>query len=90
MRKVVGISAIILFAGIVGAMAQSQVPQGPADQNGRSQGTPAGVPASPVPKPAESKSRTNLGPPYDACYLKCINSGNPADFCQHNAKSYCS
>jgi hypothetical protein len=26
--------------------------------------------------------RQNSGPPYDSCYMKCINSSHPADFCQ--------
>jgi len=26
--------------------------------------------------------RTSAGPPYDSCYMKCIQSMHPADFCQ--------
>jgi hypothetical protein len=26
--------------------------------------------------------RRNMGPPYDSCYMNCINSSHPADFCQ--------
>jgi hypothetical protein len=89
MRKTLGISAIVLLAGIVAAGAQSQGQQGPKDENQKDKNQPSTLPpaVNNLTK-AETKSR-NSGPPYGDCYLKCINTGNPADFCQHNYASYC-
>jgi hypothetical protein len=28
------------------------------------------------------------GPPYSSCFMKCINSGHPADFCQNVARDH--
>jgi hypothetical protein len=89
MRKIIGISVVALLAGIAGAEAQSQAPQGTGNQSGNSP-VITGTGANNVPSAAQSKDRRNSGPPYSDCYLKCINSGNPADYCQDRAKSYCS
>ncbi len=88
MRKIVVISALALLAWIATAEAQSPVQQNLPDQNAKNPATSGGAGANGVQKPAESKDR-NSGPPYTDCYLKCINSGNPADYCQDRARSYC-
>jgi hypothetical protein len=90
MRKTLGISAIVLLAGITLAGAQSQGQQGPTDQNKKDKNQPGTLPpaVNNLTKPAEPKGR-NSGPPYGDCYLKCINTGNAADYCRDNASSYC-
>jgi hypothetical protein len=90
MRKVIGISAIALVVGIASAGAQTQVLPSSPNQNGNNQVTIGPTGPNSVSRPPEPTARSNSGPPYSDCYLKCINSGNPADFCQSNAKSYCS
>jgi hypothetical protein len=32
--------------------------------------------------------RTSAGPPYDSCYMKCVQSSHPADFCQEVARQH--
>jgi hypothetical protein len=32
--------------------------------------------------------RTSAGPPYNSCYMKCIQSSHPADFCQEVANQH--
>jgi hypothetical protein len=88
MRKLVGISAIAFLAGIAGSEAQSPVQQSTAGQNNKDQPATSGATPNNLPKPAEPKAR-NSGPPYSDCYLKCINAGNAADYCQDRASSYC-
>jgi hypothetical protein len=34
-------------------------------------------------------SRRDSGPPYSACYMNCIYSGHPADFCQNVSYHFC-
>jgi hypothetical protein len=36
---------------------------------------------------ADAQSR-NSGPPYGRGYMRCINSGHPADFCQNVSKDF--
>jgi hypothetical protein len=88
MRKIIGTFALAVLAGIAGAEAQNQAPQGTGNQSGNSP-VIAGTGTNKVPSPGDSKGR-NSGPPYTDCYLKCINSGKSADYCQDTAKSYCS
>jgi hypothetical protein len=33
-------------------------------------------------------ARRHSGPPYGRCFMECINSGHPADFCQTVAHSH--
>jgi hypothetical protein len=33
--------------------------------------------------------RRNDGPPYSRCFMKCINSGHPADFCRTVPFHFC-
>lgn len=33
-------------------------------------------------------ARRRSGPPYGRCFMQCINSGHPADFCQAVAHSH--
>jgi hypothetical protein len=33
--------------------------------------------------------RRNDGPPYGRCFMKCINSGHPADFCRTVPFHFC-
>jgi hypothetical protein len=33
-------------------------------------------------------SHRNSGPPYGSCYMKCINSSHPADFCRDVASQH--
>jgi hypothetical protein len=35
-----------------------------------------------------SHRHRNSGPPYGPCYMKCINSGHPADFCQNVSRQH--
>jgi hypothetical protein len=81
MKRIIGASIVCLLAGLAGAAAQSQAPQGATGQSSNSQ--------VPPPKPVEPK-RSNSGPPYSDCYMKCINSGNPGDYCQINEQNFCS
>jgi hypothetical protein len=34
-------------------------------------------------------SRWDSDPPYRDCYMNCINSGHPADFCQNVSYHFC-
>ena len=34
-------------------------------------------------------SRWDSDPPYSDCYMNCINSGHPADFCQNVSYHFC-
>jgi len=91
MRRLIGISAVALLAGIAGSDAQSpapQVPQGTAGQNSTVQQPGSGTAPRVGPTEAEAKS-DHSGPPYGDCYLKCINTGNPADFCRSDFANYC-
>jgi hypothetical protein len=38
---------------------------------------------------AYRRHRRNDGPPYGRCYLRCINSGHPADFCRDVSSDFC-
>jgi hypothetical protein len=33
--------------------------------------------------------RRTSGPPYGRCFMNCINSSHPADFCQNQAYHFC-
>ena len=95
MRKTLGILAITFIAGIAGVKAQSPaIPQGASGQSGATQssqnqaaggGTNSNSGQKPIPQPR----RENSGPPYSDCYMKCINAGNPGDYCRANSKNYC-
>ena len=90
MRKPLQILAMMLMAGISGAEAQGPaVPQGAAGQNSQNQTAVGGTSPNSGQKPPAQQSRENSGPPYDNCYMKCINAGNQGDFCRANSKNYC-
>ncbi len=38
---------------------------------------------------AHRRHRRNDGPVYGRCYMRCINSGHPADFCQDVSSDFC-
>jgi hypothetical protein len=42
-----------------------------------------------VPYRYDWHSRWDSGPPYSDCYMNCINSGHPADFCQNVSYHFC-
>jgi hypothetical protein len=33
--------------------------------------------------------REPSGPPYSRCYMNCINSSHPADFCKEQSSDFC-
>ncbi len=88
MARIIGLLIVAFFATNTGAQAQVAAPsQGAAAQTAPNQG--AAPAASSSAQQQQSRARENEGPPYSSCYLKCINSGDPADFCQLNSKDYC-
>ena len=90
MRKTLWISAVTLIAGFAGVNAQSPaIPQGVPGQNGQNQTSGGGTNPNNEQKPVTKQSRENFGPPYTDCYVKCINAGNPGDYCRANSKNYC-
>ena len=90
MRKTLPMLAIALIAGSASAEAQSPAaPQGAAGQTSQNPGAGGGTNSNSGQKPLTQPSRDNYGPPYDNCYMKCINAGNTADFCSANSKNYC-
>jgi hypothetical protein len=90
MRETLQILAFSLIAGITGVQAQSPAaPQGPAGQSSQIQTAGSGANANNGQKPIAQPSRDNSGPPYSDCYMKCINAGNPGDYCRANSKNYC-
>jgi outer membrane lipoprotein-sorting protein len=38
---------------------------------------------------APYRYRWDSDPPYSDCYMNCINSGHPADFCQNVSYHFC-
>lgn len=90
MKRIILVAALAIIAGASGANAQSAATaQGPSNQTAP-QTPPAGTGASPVQKRQNARDQLDTDLVYQKCYMKCINSGNPADFCEAKAGGFCS
>ena len=105
MRSVIAAVALALLAVATGANAQTQPQsQGTQPStSAKSQAAPGATDANPgffgrlsnylggsgnVRSPREpEKQDPDLA--YQACYMRCINTGNPADFCEAKAGGFC-
>jgi hypothetical protein len=87
MKKIIGITSIVLLSGLAGVQAQSQTStQPPQDPNARGQQSSGSVNASGSRRPSVQPQDLGI---YSDCYMKCINSGHPDDFCKTKAKDFC-
>jgi hypothetical protein len=84
MKKFIGMFAIVLLAGVASVNAQSRVPNRASHRYG------ADAVTGSVRERIYWHVRRNSGPVYSRCYMNCMNSGHPADFCQNDASSFCS
>jgi hypothetical protein len=87
MKNIIGISSIILVAGLVGVQAQNQTGAPPAP-NPNPAGRVSSGNASPTSSRRPSIQPQDLGV-YTDCYMKCINSGHPDDYCKTEQKNFC-
>jgi hypothetical protein len=87
MRKIISISAIVLFVGVASANAQSNAPARGSDHY-RGQTVARGIGVDSVRERADRRARRNTGPRYGRGYMNCINSGHPADFCQNDSSDF--
>jgi hypothetical protein len=85
MRKVIGISSIILVAGLAAAQAQSQTATPPPPNP---VGQVQGVNGNPNSSRRPDTQPKDLGV-YTDCYMKCINSGREDDYCKTVGKNFC-